>query len=257
MKWLHKIYPLWLREKIYFHLVARTNLSPKNSDGYNLEFAPVKMRALLPTDYGHRQIASLGFYELDLSRKISSLARQGGLMVDVGANAGYFTCLWAALNPRNEVYLFEPSPRNLSMVRQNISALSNPKQVQVFDHAIGKEAGVLDFDIGPEDQTGWGGLAKSASARTIQVKVRRLDEVIPIDQDILVLKIDTEGADTWVLYGAEKILRQKRIKHIFFETNLARMQQLGIQAGEAEKYLAGLGYVVRPLDADEFYATPK
>lgn len=257
MNWLHKIYPLRLREKIYFHLIARANSSPKKNGAFYLEFAPVKMKSLLSTDYGHRQIAWIGFYELDLSRKISSLAREGGLMVDVGANAGYFTCLWASLNPHNEVYSFEPSPRNLSMMRQNISALNDPKQVQVFDHAIGKEIGMLDFDVGPEDQTGWGGLAESVSARTIQVNVRRLDEVIPVDKDISVLKIDTEGADTWVLYGAEKILRSKRVKHIFFEANLARMRLLGIHAGDAEKYLTSLGYSVQSLGADEFYAAPQ
>lgn len=257
MNWLHKIYPLWLREKIYFHLIARTNLSSNNKNGFDLEFAPVKMRALLPTDYGHRQIASLGFYELDLSRRISSLARPGGLMVDVGANAGYFSCMWAALNPHNEVYSFEPSPRNVSMMRKNISALGNPQRVKIFDHAIGKETGTLDFDMGPEEQSGWGGLANLASARTVQVKVRRLDELVPPDKNISVLKIDTEGADTWVLYGAEKILRQKRIQHIFYEANLARMQQLGIQPDEAKKYLNNLGYAVHSLGADEFYATPE
>lgn len=257
MKLLRNIYPLWLREKVYFHLIARANLSLKNMGGFDLEFAPIKMSALLNTDYGHRQIAGLGFYELDLSRRISSLAKQGGLMLDVGANAGYFSCIWAALNSANEVYAFEPSPRNLSMLRQNVSALDNPQRVQIFDHALGKEAGTLHFDIGPEDQSGWGGLANSASARTIQVKVCRLDDLIPSDKFISVLKIDTEGADTWVLFGAENLLRQKRIKCVFFEANSQRMQQLGIQADEAGKFLNDMNYKVYPLGAQEFYAMPK
>src|SRR5882724_3580048 len=111
---LRKVYPLWLRKLIYFHFIARRNLCPANTHGFSLEFAPVSIKSLLSTDYGHRQIAWLGFYELDLSRRISSLARQGGLFVDVGANIGVFSCIWAALNPTNEVYAFEPSPRNLA-----------------------------------------------------------------------------------------------------------------------------------------------
>ena len=257
MNLLYKIYPLWLREKIYFHLIARINPALKNSGGYDLEFAPVKMNALLPTDYGHRQIAWLGFYELDLSRKISSLARQGGTMVDVGTNVGYFTCIWAASNPINEVCSFEPSPRNLSMLRRNLSALNNPQRVQIFDHAVGKEAGTLHFDIGPEEQSGWGGLANTASARTIQVKVCRLDDLVPPNKTVSVLKIDTEGADTWVLLGAVNLLRQKRIRHIFYEANLERMQRLGIQPDEAGKFLTGLGYKVSAFGPQEFYATPE
>jgi FkbM family methyltransferase len=257
MNWPHKIYPLWLREKIYFRLIARTKQASKNIGGFDLEFAPVKMTSLLLTDYGHRQIAWLGFYELELSRRISSLAKQGGFMLDVGANAGYFSCIWATLNPHNEVYAFEPSPRNLLMLRQNVSALNNPQRVQILDCALGKETGVLDFDVGPEEQSGWGGLANLASARTIQVKVCRLDDLIPPDKNVSVLKIDTEGADTWVLFGAKNLLRQRRIKHIFFEANAERMQQLGIQPDEAEKYLTDLGYTVRPLGTQEFYATPQ
>jgi FkbM family methyltransferase len=257
MNILRKIYPLWLREKLYFHPIFGRKDWPDGMGEVPLEFAPAKMSALLPTDHGHRQIAWCGFYELDLSRRISFLARQGGLLVDVGANVGYFSCMWAALNPQNEVYAFEPSPRNLTMLKKNISALPNPDAVKIFDHAVGREDGFFNFDIGPEEQSGWGGLATSQSARTIQIKVKRLDDIIPAGKTISVLKIDTEGADTWVLMGAENLLRQKRIKNIFFEANLERMQQLGIQAGEAAKFLTGLDYKVSSLGDTEFYATPK
>jgi len=257
MNWLRKIYPLWLREKLYFHLIVRARLSLEETSSFDLEFAPVNLRAILDTDYGHRQIAWIGFYELELSRRISALAGKGGLMVDVGANAGYFSCIWASSGSPNQVYAFEPSPRNLSLLRKNISSLDNPQRVKIFDYALGKENGMLNFDVGPEDQSGWGGLAQARTARTIPVSVRRLDDFIDSETNVSVLKIDTEGADTWVLYGAEKALRQKRIRHIFFEGNLQRMRQLGIQAPEAERYLKDLGYSVRAFGADEFYATPE
>ena len=143
------------------------------------------------------------------------------------------------------------------MLRQNVSALDNPQRVQIFDNALGNAAGTLHFDLGPEEQSGWGGLANSASARSMQVKVCRLDDLIPPDKTVSVLKIDTEGADTWVLMGAENLLRQKRIQHIFYEANLERMQRLGIQPGEAEKYLTGLDYKVRSFGSQEFCATPE
>ena len=46
-----------------------------------------------------------------------------------------------------------------------------------------------------------------------------LDEELKDVSFIDVLKIDTEGADTWVLEGAAFLLRQKRIRHVFFEEN--------------------------------------
>jgi FkbM family methyltransferase len=255
MNLIRKIYPLWLRSKIYFHLISHTKLITRPINNADLELAPAKMTSLLSSDYGHRQIAWLGYYELEMSRKIASFAKQGGLLIDVGANAGYFSCLWSALNGQNEAYAFEPSPRNLVMLRHNLAELGSPNRVRVFDCALGRESTTLGFDVGPEEQSGWGGLSSSDSVRTIPVKVCRLDELISEGKSISVLKIDTEGADTWVLLGAESLLKQRRIKHIFFEKNLQRMGQLGILENEAEDFLARLGYKVHHLEASDFYAT--
>ena len=78
----------------------------------------------------------------------------------------------------------------------------------------------------------------------------RLDNELS-NELIEVLKIDVEGADTWVLEGCERLLRDKRIKRIFFEQNIGRMEQLGIQAGVAQTFLRDLGYSCEPLDGDE------
>jgi hypothetical protein len=51
---------------------------------------------LTASDAGHLAIRYCGYAEFSLTRQIVDLAREGGTLVDVGANHGYFTCLWAA-----------------------------------------------------------------------------------------------------------------------------------------------------------------
>jgi FkbM family methyltransferase len=216
------------------------------------------MEALRQSDSMHRQIAWLGFYELNLSRKIVGLARAGGILVDVGANAGYFTCLWAGLGGSNRVYAFEPSPDVCSMLRRNIDVNGVQDRVKVFDLALGYESGTAMFDPCSEKESGWGGLVTRTSPDVLLVNVHRLDEMLSADIVVDVLKIDTEGADTWVLFGAERLLRAKRIKHVFFERNESRMSQLGIKPGEAERFLSDCGYRVSNLAAStdgELWAT--
>jgi len=70
-----------------------------------------------------------------------------------------------------------------------------------------------------------------------------------------VLKIDTEGADTWVLQGAYQLLKEKRIKHIFFEENKVRMSALGILSETAKDLLLSCGYQITPMGSGEWYAT--
>ena len=254
MNILRAVYPLWLREKIYHRTVAHLNHLPDRSDGFPLEFVPYQMHALLPTDLCHRQIAWLGYWELSLTRQILRLAREGGLMVDVGANAGYFSCIYAAANPHNEIYAFEASPRNCGMLQQNLSKLTNRERVSIFEFALGKDTATCAFDPGPAEQTGWGGFSNTITQCTTQVNVVRLDDVIPDRKAISVLKIDTEGADTWVLFGAEKLLRQKRIKHIFFELNPGRMDALGIKENEAVDFLTDFGFQIERQGVDTIHA---
>ena len=69
-----------------------------------------------------------------------------------------------------------------------------------------------------------------------------LDQTIRGDAIVDVLKIDVEGADTWVLQGAEKLLKERRIRQIYYEQNRGRMKVLGVLESEAADFLRSVGY---------------
>jgi FkbM family methyltransferase len=257
---LMQLCPPSLRTWLYYHRyrARRPQLRPLFEDA-ELAFAPGVRMKLLPTDEGHGCIATAGFYELPLTRTIARLGKKGGLMVDVGANYGYFNLLWAAQKPGNRVIAFEASPRNQQALRLNVERNGFSKVITLRSEAAGKEPGGLKFHLGPEEQTGWGGLVQGdANGDEITVPVVTLDEELKDVPFIDVLKIDTEGADTWVLEGAQELLRQKRIGNVFFEENKSRMAQLGIGIGRAREVLEGCGYSLLPFDSSgtEFHAVP-
>ena len=216
---------------------------------------------LWPSDEGHSDIAFTGIYEFDLSRRIADLRRSGGLMVDVGANYGYFSLLWAAGSPENRVLALEASPRNYDALQENVSLNGLRDRIEVRGIAAGAEAGTLQFSIGTPTQTGWGGFTNSADETSVEVDVVRLDDVVPKNESVSVLKIDVEGADTWVLYGARQLLEEKRVQNIFFEQNPVRMAALGIAESAAQEFLESVGYKVSRISRDtsalvEYHATP-
>jgi FkbM family methyltransferase len=98
-------------------------------------------------------------------------------MVDVGANYGYYSCLWAAANAKNRVIAFEASPRNFSALKLNLINNGLETQVDVHQTALGKESGSLPFTLGPEEESGWGGLLVNREDGSIEVPVVSLDEV--------------------------------------------------------------------------------
>lgn len=256
---LKSIYPLSLREKIFYRTLSKFHFDfPSSFESVSLEFASQIHLKLQSTDVGHKSIAFCGFYELVVTRRIVALAKQGGLFVDVGANYGYYSCLWAANNSENRVIAFEASPRNISPLQDNIINNQLQSQVEIHDVALGREIGNLPFNFMSNEQTGWGGLVLESQTNTINVPVITLDSFMADsnpDQIIDVLKIDTEGADTWVLQGASQLLQEKRIKHIFFEENKVRMSALGISSETVKELLTGYGYQLTQITKGEFYAT--
>lgn len=253
---LMKTRPLWLREKLFWKLYLNNTSKHLNLfENAKLEFAPNIYLKLMPTDISHQAIAFLGFYELPVSRRIAQLARASGLMVDVGANYGYYSCLWAAAKDKNRVIAFEASPKNFSALQLNLQRNKITEQVDLHKMAVGKEAGSMPFTLSSDEQSGWGGLLIQNQDGAIEVPVVSLDNFLKDNyQQIDVLKIDTEGADTWVLQGAENLLRSRKISRIFFEENIFRMSNLGIKSGEAQNFLQQCGYHVESLGGGEWYA---
>jgi FkbM family methyltransferase len=254
---LLNLFPPGIRQWAYYRfLCTRWHPAPGEFESVPLEFAPTVRMRLLPSDVAHRCMSAIGFYELTVSRLLVRLARAGGLMVDVGANYGYHSLLWAAANPANRVIAYEASPRNAPHLVHNVRANRLSDRIEVRTGiACGRAAGEMQFDPGPAEQSGWGGLVTDIPrSGLVAVPVEALDDSAPAEGFIDLLKIDTEGADTWVLEGARRLVDRRRIRHILYEQYPSRMYALGIGPNDARSLLEAAGYRVRHLGGEEWHA---
>src|SRR5205085_5346004 len=77
-------------------------------------------------------------YETALMKR---LLRPGMTCWDIGANIGYYTCLFAAaVGPRGKVVAFEPASRTRERLIQNV-ALHGFANVEVLPYALGDRDG--------------------------------------------------------------------------------------------------------------------
>ncbi len=248
---LFHILPNRLKQWLYFrYFHTRHSEWPELFAAAPLALCPrVSMFDLMPGDVISGMIAFNGFYEWELTQRIAAHARgEGGLFVDVGANMGYFSLLWAGCGS-GKVVAFEAAPRNIRLFENNVERNGLRDRIALVAKAAGNRSGTVTFEAGPVEQTGWGGIAAAESATAITVPMVRLDEELP-DAKIDVLKIDVEGADTWVLFGCEALLKARKIDTIYFEQQPSRMERLGIGPGEAQHFLEKLGYQCRALSPD-------
>lgn len=223
-------------------------------EAQKMEHAPACLMRLSRTDVFHRHIHYCGYYERQISDFLLEQAQLGGTLIDVGANVGYHTCLWAVANLENKVLSFEPSPRNQELLRVNIELNELKERVQLIPSAVSNESGFAEFATGPADQTGWGGLGARSNSPTIRVKLVTLDEAVEeagLQNGSAVLKVDVEGFDMQALQGARKLLASGVVRAVIYESS----EPLAAK-NSSHALLRESGYESKPISSGEFVATP-
>jgi FkbM family methyltransferase len=262
----------YLPERLAMSLLARWYLKQAAHyaelyRGASLKANPKLKMNLVVGDIISDYIAFSGIYEASHTHNLIDYSRRRpGLMVDVGANLGYFSLLWSAAHPSNRCVAIKASPRNLQWLRENIALNQLQSKIIVIDRAVSDQPGVCRFDVGPESQTGHGGIVKSSANQptnqVIEVPTVRIDQLEAIDQPVSLMKIDIEGAELFALKGCQRLLEQKQIQEIWFEQNIERMTHLEIPTTAPTDFLRQFGYEVEPIidahgSAGDWRAFPK
>ena len=141
-------------------------------------------------------------YETEL---ILRQARVGDVVVDVGANIGYYTVLLADKVGKNgKVYAFEPDVTNFEILVKNIKE-NKLENVVAVNAAVGSKLGKLKLHKSKEN---FGDHKLYGKDKDIEeVKIIKLDDYLK-DKKINLMKIDTQGWEPEVIEGAMKIIKR-------------------------------------------------
>jgi FkbM family methyltransferase len=128
----------------------------------------------------------------------------GGIVVDVGAQVGFFAAYASRCVGTGRVYSFEPDPTSFARLQTNVEAnqLSN---VHLHHVAVGDTCAPVLFECWPLSVDSR--VTTKPSARTIEVPCTTLDEFVTTAglERIDLLKVDTEGFEVHVLRGAAQV----------------------------------------------------
>lgn len=147
---------------------------------------------------------------------------QGGVLLDVGANHGFYTDHLRRLAPGASIHAFEPHP--LTFAR--LAARMDQAGVKLVQAALGESVGEGElFDFAARDGSTQASLSREAVAlydaaiTAHRIACTTLDAYLATEGIGVVdlLKIDTEGHDLHVLRGARRAIAARRIRVIQFE----------------------------------------
>src|SRR5437899_2426924 len=151
-------------------------------------------------DYLQQHIFFDGYYERPLVDWLKQTLRSDDVFWDVGANIGAISLVAARLCKR--VVAFEPDPRSIARLEQNVRA-NRLTNIEIVAGALGVEAGSATLYQSASLNTGMTSLVPGRSEAVGQhtVKVLRADDLIARRPELTptVMKIDVEGAEHLVL----------------------------------------------------------
>jgi FkbM family methyltransferase len=170
-----------------------------------------------------REIFKRRIYESELTDWVLNRFPAGDYnFIDIGANLGYFTCLFGELAGKGRVISIEPEPDNLLLLNENIkkNRLTN---VTVIPVAIGDKPGVARLNKYSKRNLGRHSLLEVKSNFSVEVKLSTLDQLVgeisPEISNFSLIKIDVEGYEPFAIKGAEKTLLKTDILVLEYNPN--------------------------------------
>jgi len=143
-------------------------------------------------------------YEPIETKVIKDLIKEGDIVVDAGANIGYYTILLSkAIGPNGKVYAFEPERSRFDLLTKNIKE-NNCNNVVLVNKALSDKEEKIKFYIDKKDK-GLSGILNDSEKYEVAVQATTLDN--EITESIDFMKMDIEGSELNALKGATTSLR--------------------------------------------------
>jgi FkbM family methyltransferase len=184
-----------------------------------------------------------GIYEPFETTLVASEVREGDVVLDVGANIGYFTLIFArVVGPRGRVLAFEPDPANFAILERNIT-LNDYHNVTAIPLALSDTAGPVALYMSEFNRAHHRIVASTDAIGTIAVDSTTLDQYLEsYDGAVDFIKIDVEGAEAMALRGMRGVIRRTQPHSILIEFTPSALAEAGDDPASLLNELTGAGY---------------
>lgn len=172
---------------------------------------------------------------------VPRLLQQGMTVLDIGANLGYYSRIFAkAVGPAGKVLSVEPVPLYRTILSRN---LARYKQCEIVPYALGTEDKPITLGV-PDTGIFRHGLTQvvnqdTAYSHTFQAEMRRASMLFGDLDRIDYIKCDVEGYESVIIPEMEPLFRKYR--------PILQLETDGQQRKTMISFMSSLGYKVHTL----------
>jgi FkbM family methyltransferase len=197
-------------------------------------------------------IKNSGVWAQSETRLFRELITPGMVVIDVGANIGYFSLLASTLvGPQGEVHAFEPDPVNCGLLKKNVR-MNRASNIKVVQAALGNSDDPVPLFLNSDNKGDHRIWEASGESRTkITVKATTLDHYLNKTGIVpSFIKIDVQGAEGGVLEGMKETLAQGAPRFMILELWPEALRKCETDPQEMIKLIADAGFTIRVVADD-------
>jgi FkbM family methyltransferase len=186
------------------------------------------------------------FLEASYIALLQSHVEPGTIVVDVGANVGFFTRYFARwTGPEGRVLAIEPEARNFERLVSTLRARRLGDIVEPVNAAAAEHSGQVALTVDPYHPAG-----HYLSAQGVPTRAVTVDELVRAHggRRVSLIKIDVQGAELRVLHGAAWTLDTFR-PALLVELDHDALRAQGASVHDVVDFLLSRGYQGRLVDA--------
>jgi FkbM family methyltransferase len=186
------------------------------------------LMALNSRDKGlSKELSLYGFREPHTTRLMSTIIKDDDIIIDVGANIGYYALLESKLAPNGFVYAIEPVRDNFDYLKTNVD-VNRCTNVELFNCALSDKRGTGVIFI-PERRN-CASLVEPSHDGTIRkesVQLETLDSFVKghVERCPTLVRMDVEGCEYQVIKGALRVLKKSAPLKIVAELHPSLMSE--------------------------------
>lgn len=192
-----------------------------------------------------------GLWEPSETNYFIQAIKENDTVLDIGANLGYFTLLFARqVGSLGKVYAFEPEPNLFSLLQKNVK-INHYQNVTLINKAVSSQNSSLKLYLS-ENNIGDHRIYDAADGRKFQeINSIKLDDYFANDiPEIQLIKMDIQGAEYEALLGMTNLIRQNKTLEIVTEFSPYHLKFAGVEPKQYLELLEKLGFTIYLLQED-------
>jgi len=189
------------------------------------------------------EVLNFGDYEAAELRMMRRFLKKDSIMLDIGANIGWYCLNLAKDVSKGRVLAFEPIPKTYDCLKKNI-AINGIKNVELYNFGRADKKGDLVFYYNPKlsGASSLRNLHEERKKIKIKCRVKKMDDFINKRiPKIDFIKCDVEGAEIFVVKGGIKTIK-KHLPILFLEMLRKWSAKFNYHPNDIIKILSAIGY---------------